>query len=130
MLSKNEVVKVRRDIERLYTSRCDIYEMTEYETQSGIIKHKEELTYTEVPCRLSYTTGMFVNRLMSSNSTGDALKSSQYVRILMPKEIDIKAGSTLNIRHNGEELIYYHSGKCAIYKTHKELLLENYKEWS
>ena len=41
MLSKTELVRIRRDMEGLYTCRCSVYEKEEYKDEVGITKHRE-----------------------------------------------------------------------------------------
>ena len=72
MLPKNALVKAKKAVEGLMNLKCDIYEYSEI-TEDSITRHKRQIVHSNVPCRISYATGLFNGKLKSGqekNSDG------------------------------------------------------------
>ncbi len=130
MLSEAELVRLRKDAERLFNCRCSVYEKEEYKNEAGITRHREVLVLEDIPCRVSYSTGMLFNKLNSGKRDKDAVKNPLYVKIFTAHDILIKPGSKIAVTNEKGEHTFYHSGERAEYLSHNEVLVENFKEWS
>ena len=49
-------------------------------------------------------------------------------KLILSNEIEIKSGSIIIVRQNGEETKYKNSGKPIIYSVHQELMVEIFEE--
>lgn len=130
MLSKAQLVNIRGAVEELYTCRCSVYEREEYKDEAGITRHREISVLQNVPCRISYSTGMLFNKLNSGKEDIDAVRNKQYVKIFTAPDILIRPGSKIAVTNEKGEHVYYHSGERAEYMSHNEILVENFKGWS
>ena len=78
MLQKNALVKAKKAVESLMNLYCDIYEYSEV-TEDSITRHKRQIVHSNVPCRISYATGLFNGKLKSGqekNSDGVSLQGT------------------------------------------------------
>lgn len=99
MLQKNALVKAKKAVESLMNLYCDIYEYSEV-TEDSITRHKRQIVHSNVPCRISYATGLFNGKLKSGqekNSDGVSLQGTT-VKMFFPKEISIKEGSYIVVK--------------------------------
>lgn len=123
------MVNITKDIERLYCDTCNIYEYKEY-TEGSVTKHKEELKHKNIKCRISFSTGRIFNRLSSGEEKEDFLKLKQNIKLFLPAKIEVKAGSKIEVTHQGHTMVFVNSSIGAVYKSHTEILLDNNKEWA
>lgn len=116
----------RKAIEMLYSGRCNVYEYVE-EKDGNIINHAEKQVYKSVPCRLSY--GMTYDGKRTSTDAVPGDNVSQEITLILSPDVDIKAGSKIEVTQNGRTVVYINSGQAAVYRHHQEIKLELYKEW-
>lgn len=120
---------VKYDIESLFCHRCNIYEYEEY-TEGSVTKHREVLTYFDLKCRISYSTGMLFGKLKSGEMKTDALNAKQTIKLFLPSDIKVRAGSKIEVFHQNTKTVFVNSSDSAFYKNHTEILLESSKEWA
>lgn len=108
-------------MKRLWTGRCDIYEYKS--SDKGIVETSLVKVSEAIPCRISFEKGQ------SSNSSTVQSSKEQYTKLILSNDIEIKAGSLLEVEQNGRRTRYKSSGEPAIYSSHQEILLELCKEW-
>ncbi len=123
MLSKNQVVAVRKAIEMTYTGTCNIIERQKVSKPNKSTGFKEVIVIENQPCKLSFSS------LASSKNGENASKIVQSVKVLIAPEIHVKPGSKLTITQNGITTDYTNSGKPATYSTHQEIGLELHDGW-
>ena len=124
MLSKNQVVKVRKAIESLYTGKCTITEHQKIKKENKSTGFEDVVVLTDQPCRLSFSN-------ITNTSTGDAASAvTQIVKVFLAPEIQVKPGSKLTITQDDVTTEYKSSGKPAHYSTHQEIILELFEEWA
>lgn len=131
MLQKNVLVKAKAIAESLMDLVCDIYKFRDI-TENGITKQEKYIACNNVPCRISYSAGIFNGRLKageSKNGDGISIKGTT-VKIFLPSETDIQEGSIIAVKNGSKTTIYKNSGAAADFKTHKELVAEYVKEWA
>lgn len=116
-------VKARKAIESLYDRTCTIIE---YNANVNPInkrtEYEEDIVLENQPCRVSYKT-------ISTSSQSDASNNiSQITKLFIAPEIQIKEGSKIIVTKGNLVETYKNSGIPAVYDTHQEIVLENYKE--
>lgn len=122
------MVRIKRDIESLYTDSCDIYEKEEY-IEGNVTKHRDVKKYTDIKCRFSYETGLF-SKMRSGERQEDASRLIQNIKLFLPTEIYVKAGSRIVVTHLGRKFTFVNSSLSAVYKGHTEIILDSIKEWA
>lgn len=74
------------------------------------------------PCRVSY------RQEPSTDIVTGAAQLTQIIMLFIRPDIDIKAGSVIEVTQNGRTLKYKRSSKPAIYSNHQEVILELYED--
>lgn len=109
----------------MYKGRCNIYEYkTITDKKTHITKEQEEIVYKDVPCKLSFKS---INSVDNSSGVG---KVTQTIKLFIAPEIEIKAGSKIEVTQNNKTNYYSRSGEPAIYSNHQELQLELFKKYT
>ena len=120
MLSKNQLVRVRKAFEAMYDSVCTVVIQEEYEKGNGSIGHRLVTILEDVPCHLQYSS-------VSDASQDDAVATvAQEIRLFITPEEEIPAGSKITVN----SVDYTHSGVVAKYATHQEIVLRLLERWS
>ncbi len=122
MLPKAEMV--RRAAEKLYNGVCTVIEHKPVVKSNHAAGFEDTVIYENVPCRLSFLS------LNTTNESGGAAEIRQIVKLFVPPETDIKAGSKIEVTQNGKTLQYKSSGVPARYETHNEIVLEPFERWA
>ncbi len=76
------------------------------------------------PCRLSFS------KITPAMQGEAAAKTGQEIKLFISPDISIKPGSKITITQNGVMADYTYSGIPAVYSTHREYILEVFKEWA
>lgn len=108
---------------KLWVGKCTIYEYqsvtdpdTYQTTQSLVTVVRDE------PCRVSYT-----RETITDNNDG-VPNTYQLTMLFIRPELDIKAGSVIEITQRGRTIKYKGSSTTAKYSNHQEVVLELYEE--
>lgn len=117
------MVNNRKSLEKLYTDICTVYgfeKVRNPETKrTGIEPVKK---YENIPCRISFKN-------INSSQEGDSHSTvSQITVLFISHEISIKEGSIIEVTRQGQVLKFESSGIPALYPSHQEIVLKNYKE--
>jgi hypothetical protein len=107
----------------LWIGTCTIYEYQDV-TDPETFQTKHELFPVVVnePCRVSY------KRETSTNINTGAPEMQQVTMLFIRPDLEIKAGSVINITQHGRTIKYKRSSKPALYSEHQEVMLELYEE--
>ena len=124
MLSENQVVMVRKAIEKAYTGKCTIIEHKKVTKTNKSTGFQDDEVLTDQPCKLSFSN------ISKANQGETAASIGQVTKILIAPEINVKPGSKLIITQNGVTTEYSKSGEPATYNTHQEIILELFNGWS
>ena len=124
MLSKNQVVVVRKAIEMTYIGTCTITEHQKVKKENKSTGFSDVVVLENQPCKLSY------EKVTNNNQTESAAALIQTAKLFIAPEIQVKPGSKLTISQNGRTIDFKNSGEPAIYQTHQEIVLELFKGWS
>ena len=111
----------------LWKGKCTIYEyqnVTDPDTKQTTQKLVEVVT--DEPCRLSQ------NRVSHNRSDLVSVSDVPYVDelivLFLRPDLEIKAGSVIEVTQNNVTEKYKRSSKPAIYSNHQEVTLELYEE--
>ena len=124
MLSKNQVVAVRKAIESTYVGNCTITEQFKEKNLDKTISFIKAVVIENQPCKLSF------EKISGTNQSSNASSNIQTVKVMISPDINIKPGSMLAITQNGITTNYKNSGMPAIYGTHQEIVLDTFEGWS
>lgn len=117
-------LKAKIAIEKLYEDTCNIYTYEKINDSNTCITRQVKKIYLEnVSCRMSFSN-------FPSTTDDEQAKLTQSIKLFLPSDILIKAGSYVSIRRQGLTTDYVCSGKPAIYKTHQEINLELYNNFA
>lgn len=110
-------MSIKNAIETLYTDFCDIYGYVD-NIEDGISHGQEQtLLYEHQPCRVSFSG------LTAADQTDTVAVTDQTVKLFISPEISVREGSRIVVERDGEVLKYRHSGKSAVYPSHREIVL-------
>lgn len=107
----------------LWTGKCTIYEyqdVTDPDTYQTT--QREVPVLVDEPCRLSY------NHEQATNIANGAAVVSQSITLFIRPDLEIKAGSVIEITQNGVTEKYKGSGKPAVYTNHQQIILQLYED--
>lgn len=124
MLSKGQVVAVRKAIEMTYEGKCTITEHQKVTKPNKSTGFKDVVVLEEQPCKLSF------ENLTTTTDSGNAEKVIQITKLLIAPEIQIKPGSKLTVTQNGVTREYKKSGEPAVHFAHQEIMLELFDGWA
>lgn len=116
--------KARKEFAKLFEDRCNVYEYVKEKQANGSTAHKEKLVQSDMPCRISFKS------ISQASENSQNAQQVQAIKLFIPPDIHIKAGSKLEISRNGVVTAYKNSGVPALYATHNEISLEIFKGWS
>lgn len=115
----------RKAIESTYTGTCDIIEYGSVKDRKSKITRQEEIvTAKNQPCKLSF------EKIAAAVQTDTGAAVSQGVKMFIAPETEVKSGSKIVVTQNGVTTAYCASGQPAVYSSHREIMLELWKEWA
>ncbi len=124
MLSKNQVVLARKQVEKMYIGKCAIVAYEDVKKDNGATRKDEVVKYVDIPCRLVYLN------FVPTTDTETIGIVKQIIQLHIAPEINIEPGSKIVVTQNGVTDEYKASGKPAVMLTHQEIKLLLFKEWS
>ncbi|MBR6400051.1 MAG: hypothetical protein IKS17_02350 [Firmicutes bacterium] len=117
-------MSIRSVLETLYEDTCDIYGYEDI-VEDGVNKGQQEtLLYEAQPCRVSFST------IKNAEQYDTAAETEQTVKLFISPDVQVKEGCRIVIERDGEVLNYRHSGKAAVYPTHREIMLVLEERWA
>lgn len=114
----------RKELEKMYDSKCDIYENKEIIKKNKSTGYEEVKVYEKQACRLSYSSKT------SANQTDNMSNISLIIKLFISPDIKIKPGSKIIVTNSKGRTEFKSSGMPAIYDTHQEIVLESCKEYA
>jgi hypothetical protein len=119
---------IREDITSLYHGECDIYELDEKRDERGVSTFERVSVQSGVKCRLVFSSregfALLRNAAQATQSTDYILN----VRVFLPPDIYVKAGSIMEVRQNGVSYLLRATAEGARYKYHQEVMAVPEKE--
>lgn len=121
----NYINVVRKSIESQYDSECDIIEKKKIKNpNTKITTFKEIKVYQKKKCRVSFED------ISVANNTNTESSVNIKIKLFISPNITINPGSKIIVTKNGKTTIYINSGIPAIYDTHQEIILNEFKGWT
>ena len=115
----------RKAIESTYEGVCSIVEYQAVtDTETKVTRHEEVTVLDNQPCKLSF------EKLNAVVQTDTAAAISQGTKLFISPEITINSGSKIVVVQNGVTGEYSASGIPAVYTSHQEIMLEQFKGWA
>ena len=125
MLSKAQVLKARRAVERMYTGTCMVTEHQKVKSgASKLVTYADKVVLEDQPCRLSF------KGLDSAQQTESAAGIAQVIKLFLAPDIAVRPGSKVTVTQDGVTADYRCSGVPAVYPTHQEIILELFERWA
>ena len=87
-----------------------------------VTKTRENVIYTDLPCRLSYGP--------SSTKEGLGDQAGISVTLFTAYDVVIPRGSTITVTQAGTTEVFNRSGIPKVYRSHREYPLQAVEEWS
>lgn len=110
-------------VESLYEDTCTVYAYEPYFV-GKLTKHKENVIYTDIPCRLSFSSS-------PGNTQGDAAAvTTQSIKLFVNPSYSIPSGCKIEVTHKGSKTEYSASGQPMMYISHQEIELTLFKGWA
>ncbi|WP_461039696.1 hypothetical protein [Tepidimicrobium xylanilyticum] len=117
----NYIDNVRKAIESQYKGLCTIYEYTEIEdpdTGEAIVSPEPIPVHENIPCKLSKKT-------IAPASEAEVANTIKYEPVLfISSDIEVKAGSIIEVTQHGVTRKFIRSGEPFVYETHQEIVLQ------
>lgn len=112
----------------LWRDRCTVTVQEAYQKPSGATAFRPMVILSDAPCKLSYFTQHGFNALASLD--GEAAPTQKVIRLFLAPDVEIPAGSRINVDRAGKTTAYKSSGVSAVYFSHQEIILEVAQEWA
>lgn len=107
----------RKAIETTYTDTCNVYNF-EKVLNGSITTNQKVIKYKNIKCALSQKS------LKTSEQTESQNKVLYDAKLFLSPNIEIKAGSYIEIKRFDRILEFEQVGESFIYSTHQEVLLK------
>lgn len=125
MLSKAQILKARKAVEKLYTGTCRVTEHQKVKDSiSKLTTYADLVVLDKQPCRLIF---------QSADTAGldeAAVTVAQKVKLLISPDVVIRPGSKITVTQNEVTADYTYSGIPAVYPTHQEITLQLFERWA
>lgn len=109
---------MRKQLEKMYDSRCAIINYTEKVDEYGTTTYTSVIIAKEQPCKLSY------NSANNATQTKTVDNVEQTITLIMSPTLDVKEGSDVTVTlYNGTILEFVSSGIPKRYRSHQEISL-------
>lgn len=109
----------------LWSGRCTVLEYENVvDPETFQTSQKEVIVVEDEPCRISFSS-----EAVTSPITGVA-EMSQFIVLFIRPDLEIDAGSVVEVSQGGRTTKYKRSGKPAVYTNHQEIRLTLYEEYA
>lgn len=109
-------------LETLYQGRADVFEYrAEKDPQTKITAHQEVQVFSKIPCRVSH------KRLSAIEKSNHVPTAQMEIKLFLPNHFIINPGSKIVVIQHGTERVYKSSGIPAVYSSHQEIILEEFR---
>lgn len=107
----------------LWSGRCTIWEYENVTDPDNFqTSQREVIVVEDEPCRISFNTEAV------TNPESGVAEMTQFTMLFIRPDLEIVAGSIIEVTQNGRTTKYRRSGKPAVYTNHQEICLTLYEE--
>ena len=118
-------VEVKKAIESLYEDTCTIYEKKKVtDPITKLTKTEDVEVLKDQPCKLSFSS------VKAAEEGSNVATVSQVVKLFISPDVLIRPGSKISVTRNCKTTEYASSGQEANFSTHKEIVLNLFKEYA
>lgn len=118
-------VEARKAIESLYEDICTVYEKKNVtDPITKLTKTEDVEVLKEQPCKVSFSS------IKATEEKSNVATVSQVVKLFISPDVSIRPGSKIAVTRKGKTTEYASSGQEANFSTHKEIVLELFKEYA
>lgn len=114
----------RKFIEQMYIGKCKIVVSKKVVKPNHSTSFEDVVLAEDIPCKLSCSTP---NSASDSNTITSV---STKVKLFINPDIEIPAGSKIEVTQNGKITNYKNTGEVALFETHQEIKLNLADEYS
>lgn len=108
----------RAVIERHYSDVATVYKNVEIKDPETFVTTSEwRIAYSDVPCNLDWGSS-------SMSGTETTANTEQVIKLLLPPEYDVPAGSKIEVKKAGRIFFFRSSAPPAIVESHQEIQLK------
>lgn len=119
------LTKSRLPIESLYDGTCTITETAEVLNDDHTTSQSDEVTYSDIPCRMSVSTISSTN----DSDTGGAT-TSKIIKLFLSPDVTIHSGAKVDVTQSGLSGTYRCASEPAMYASHQEIVLTLEDRWA
>ena len=117
--------EARKAIESLYEDTCTVTERKKIkDSVTKLTKTEDVEVLKEQPCKVSFSS------VKAAGENSNVATVSQVVKLFISPDVSIRPGSKIAVTHLGKVIEYASSGQEANFHTHKEIVLELFKEYA
>ena len=117
--------EARKAIENLYGDTCTVTERKKIKDPvTKLTKTEDVEVLKNQPCKLSFSS------IKATEEKSNVATVSQVVKLFISPDVSISPGSKIAVTHLGKVTEYASSGQEANFSTHKEIVLELFKEYA
>ena len=117
--------EAKRAIESLYEDTCTVTEKKKVtDPITKLTKTEDVEVLKNQPCKLSFSS------VKAAGENSNVATVSQIVKLFISPDVSIKPGSKIAVTHLRKVTEYASSGQEANFSTHKEIVLNLYKEYA
>lgn len=119
---------VKNPLSLIWTGKVTIYEYQD-KTNPETFQTTHELVavVTDEPCRVSFGEHAYAFGKTVSTENGSPV-ISQTITLFIRPDLDIKAGSVIEVTQNNVTTKYKRAAQPAVHSNHQEILLELYED--
>lgn len=122
MLPQNSMVAIKKAKESMYTGLCTIINYVKTINSNKSTSIREQISYKDVPCRLSISSAPQTNQTESYNAI------TKTIKLFLSPDVIVNPGDKIIVTQNNVTDTYKNTSKPSIYTTHQEITLEIYKD--
>lgn len=117
--------QARKQIESLYEDTCTVTQRKKVtDPVTKLTKTEPVVVLENQPCKLSFSS------VKAAGENSNVATVSQVVKLFISPDVSIRSGSKIAVTRNGKTTEYASSGQEANFHTHKEIVLELFKEYA
>lgn len=123
MLSQIQMVRFRKQIEKLYDSVCAVVVAQEQILDNGVSTFVDKIILENQPCRISQQS------ITQANNNGAVTEADKVISLYIAPEVDVPAGSKILVTYNNITDEYRRTGFPSRYDAYQKIQLEYVGRW-
>lgn len=113
---------------RLWTDTCTVFVRQAFVNADGVTELREVKHCEGVPCRVSFFRSVWHHTEEELDGAASSVK--QIVKLFLPRDADVPAGSRIHVVRGDHEMDFCASGQPMVFSRHQVIVLENFEKWA